>query len=419
MAMMEPDTTWLKERLLQRLELYVRINTTSDLHNEKVMPSTPGQWDLLNLLKEECESLGIPVVLFNDKGYLIARLPSNLPDKGGPTIGFMAHVDTSPEVTGKDVKPQVHADYSGKDIALQDGMVLSPEDFPDLLNHLGDTIITSDGTTLLGADDKAGIAEIMTAVEWLKDHPEITHGPIELIFTPDEETGRGLTDFPLQTLDSEYCYTVDGGEEGVCEVECFNAFRVHVTCKGRVIHLGRARGKLVNAVTMLSSFISMLPGRESPEATDQRYGYYCPLECSGNLEKAEVDIYLRDFDISEIHRRIDTLKALGTAVEKIYTDGSVDLRAEQQYLNMIEHINKKPIGLELLEEAVRRSGIEPVRGIIRGGTDGSKLSRMGIPTPNIFTGGYNFHSRYEWASLRGMTLAAETIVHLCELWAEE
>lgn len=414
---MKPDKEWLEKRLLERLDRYTRIDTTSDLHNEKDLPSTPGQWDLLRLLEAECNNLGIPVVLFNDKGYLIARFPAAGTAGGAATIGFMAHVDTSPDVSGKDVRPQVHPDYDGKPIALEDGLVLTPEEFPELSGHVGDTIITSDGRTLLGADDKAGIAEIMTAVEWLKDHPDIPHGDIELIFTPDEETGRGLTDFPLEVLNSEYCYTVDGGEEGVCEVECFNAFRVHVTCRGRVIHLGQARGKLVNAVTMLSSFISMLPGSESPEATDGRYGYYCPLECRGTLEKAETDIYLRDFDLKEIHRRIAVLEALGAAVEKLYEGGFVEVKAHQQYLNMLEHINRNPQGLELLEKAVSLSGIEPVRDIIRGGTDGSKLSQMGIPTPNIFTGGHNFHSRHEWASLRGMKASAETIIHLCTLWA--
>ena len=418
--MNKPDQTWIKKRVLERLDRYVRIYTTSDPHNEKELPSTPGQWDLLKLLERECRDLGIPVVLFNDNGYLIARVPSNLPSGGDvPAIGFMAHVDTAAEVTGKNVKPRIHENYSGDDITLENGIVLSPAEFPELLKHVGDTIVTADGTTLLGADDKAGIAEILTAVEWLLAHPEVAHGEIELIFTPDEETGRGLTDFPLETLRSEYCYTVDGGEEGVCEVECFNAFRVRLAFRGRVIHLGSARGKLVNAVTMLSAFISMLPGNESPEATDGRYGYYCPLECSGNLEKAELDIYLRDFDLDQIHRRIEALKALGAAVEKIYTGGSVEVVAEQQYLNMIEHINKNPRGLALLEEAVRRAGMEPVREIIRGGTDGSKLSQMGIPTPNIFTGGYNFHSRHEWASLKGMTTAAETVIHLCALWAEK
>jgi len=415
---MNIDKNWLETRLLERLDRYVRVYTTSDPHNENEMPSTPGQWDLLKMLEKECKNLGFPVVLFNDKGYLIARIPSNLSDGGGPTIGFMAHVDTAADVTGENVQPRIHRDYKGTEISLEKGIVLSPEEFPDLLKHTGDTIITSDGTTLLGADDKAGVAEIMTALEWLAEHPEISHGPVEIIFTPDEETGRGLTDFPLEALDSRYCYTVDGGEEGMCEIECFNAYRVHITFHGRVIHPGKARGKLVNAVSMMSSFISMLPGRESPEATDGRYGYYCPIECKGNLEKAETNVYLRDFDLSEIHRRIEALKALGTAVEKMYSGGTVEVSVTEQYLNMLEHIKKEPRGLELLEEAVRRTGIEPVREIIRGGTDGSKLSQMGIPTPNIFTGGFNFHSRQEWVSLRGMSLATETVINLCTLWSE-
>ena len=416
---MNSNTQWIKEQVLDRFLRYVKIDTTSDRHIEEI-PSTPGQWDLLNLLVTELKELGIQDIDLDEHGYLSARIPSNLPEgEAAPVIGFMAHVDTSLDITGKDVKPQLHENYDLGVINLGSGYKLDPEEHPELKGYEGETIITTDGTTLLGADDKAGVAEIMTAIEWLKDHPEVPHGEIEIIFTPDEETGKGMNLFPLKKLKSVYAYTVDGGEEGEVENECFNAYEVKIIFDGKVIHLGAARGKLVNAVTMAGQFINMLPMSESPEATDGRYGYYCPLEIQGSLDKVSLDVFLRDHDESEIQRRIDAIRKMADTTQGIYPGGTVELTVNKQYTNMKEFLAKKPRGMEIVEQAVREAGIEPDVKIIRGGTDGSRLSEMGIPTPNIFTGGHNYHSRYEWAVLSSMVKTVQTLLNVIELWGKE
>lgn len=408
----------IQSPLLERFLRYAKIDTTSDLHVEEI-PSTACQWDLLKLLEQELKDLGLSDVSLNKNGYLIARLPANLPaGKEAPVIGFMAHVDTSSDMSGKDVKPLLHENYDGGVIPLSGEFKLDPEENPELLKYKGETIITSDGTTLLGSDDKAGVAAIMTAVETWINHPEISHGEIEIIFTPDEETGHGMDLFPRNDLRSVYCYTMDGGDEGEIEGECFNAYKVDVTIHGQVIHLGAARGKLVNAVTMAASYVTMLPQAESPEATDERYGYYCPFEMEASLEKANLVFYLRDFELDEILRRVEVLKTLGATLEALYPGAKVEVTPQKQYLNMREHMDKIPQGLSHLEEAIRRAGGEPKYEIIRGGTDGSRLSEMGIPTPNVFVGGHALHSRYEWAVLSSMVKASATVVHLSELWTK-
>lgn len=413
---MKTNTEWFLANLQERFLRYAVIDTMSDRHAD-VMPSTPGQWDLLRLLEKELSALGITDIYMDPLGYLIARIPANKAGIKAPTIGFMAHVDTSSDMSGKAVKPQIHKNYTGTQINLGNGYILDPEEYPALKKVKGHTLITASGDTLLGADDKAGIAEIMTAAEWLLSHPEIPHGDIELIFTPDEETGKGLKDFPVKKLNSLYCYTLDGDLEGIIETECFNAYVVHLHFKGRVIHLGSARGTLINAVNMAAGFINMLPRNESPEATDGRYGYYCPLEISGGPDSAVLDVYLRDFDLQEIFRRIEALKQFASAIEAAFPGGKVEVREEKQYLNMLEHMKKEPRGIEFLEQSVRMAGLEPEMHIIRGGTDGAKLSEMGIPTPNIFTGGDNYHSRFEWVSLNSMQKASEIILNLISLWA--
>lgn len=421
------DRTWLKEQLLDRFIRYVKIDTTSDRHIEEI-PSTPGQWDLLNLLKKEVLELGIEDVTLNSNGYLIIKVPARELPAGGTlaggasgetsqtTIGLMAHVDTASDVSGKNVKPQVFENCQGGDLSIGNGLVLKADENPMLAESFGDTIITSDGSTLLGADDKAGVAEIMTALIWLMNHPDVSHGPLEIIFTPDEETGKGMNLFPLDSLEAECCYTFDGGERGTIEGECFNAYAARVVCTGNVVHLGNARGKLVNAVTMASHFVSMLPRNESPEATDGRYGYYTPFEIRGDLEKAELNVYLRDFESDGMERRLAVLQKLAEAVEAVFPGGKVEVESKRLYTNMRDHIKRESRIMEMLEEAIRRTGVEPERRIIRGGTDGSRLSEMGIPTPNVFTGGYNFHSRLEWASLNTMVEAAETAINLVRLW---
>ncbi|MDC7126192.1 MAG: peptidase T [Spirochaetales bacterium] len=405
----------MTEKILERFIRYAKITTTSDMHKD-VCPSTECQWELLNLLKSELESFGVKDIVLNEYGYLIARLEANT-DNDLPVIGFMAHVDTSSDVSGTDVKPQIHRNYNGEVIQLKDGVVIDPSSDECLAKYVGGTIITSDGTTLLGADDKAGVAEIMSAVEYLINNPDIPHGEIEIIFTPDEETGKGMDRFPLEILKSVFCYTMDGGEEGEIETECFNAYQVKVKFEGKVIHLGSARGKLVNAVTMASAFVNMIPQNESPEATDGRFGYYCPLEMKAELGAAELIILLRDFELPEINRRIESLKKLGLAVEALFEGGKVSIEEGKQYLNMREHMDKVPEGIDYLVKASKAAGVEPVSEIIRGGTDGSRLSEMGIPTPNVFTGGHNFHSKNEWAVLGTMEKSCKTIINIVKLWA--
>ncbi len=363
--------------------------------------------------------MGVEDVTLNDECYVVARLPSNL--KGGaapPIFGFMAHVDTAPDLTGKDVHPQVVERYDGGPIRLNDQYTLDPARYPTLLQYRGETIVTTDGTTLLGADDKAGVAEIMTAVAFLQAHPEIPHGQIEIYFTPDEEIGRGMDRFPSDIARSEFCYTLDGDEEGSVEAECFTAYKVEVDFHGMVIHLGDARGKLANAVTMAANFISMLPRSESPEATDGRFGYYCPLEIRGELDHAWLEVYLRDFERTEIERRIAFLESLGKSIEGAFPGSRVEVRAEKQYLNMRDALQKRPEVIEYLLEAIRKTGVEPKMKAIRGGTDGARFTEMGIPTPNVFAGGHNFHSRFEWVPLPAMVRASETVINLAQLWTQ-
>ena len=419
---MNYNREWIKKELLDRFIKYVKIDTTSDRHIEEI-PSTPGQWELLNILKKELQELGVEELSLDSHGYLIGRLPPRrinpVRDDKNITIGLMAHIDTASDVSGKNVKPQIFENYRGGDLEIGGGYILRTEENPMLEKSIGDTIITSDGTTLLGADDKAGVAEVMTAVKWLKENPDVEHGPFEIIFTPDEETGKGMNLFPLSALNSTCCYTFDGGERGSIESECFNAYNTRIIFTGNVVHLGIARGKLVNAVTMASRYVSMLPQSESPEATDGRFGYYAPLEIKGDLEKAELSVFLRDFEIEGMERRLDALHRIGKAVEALFPGGKVEVESKHLYSNMREHIDKDPKIMDLLEEAIQRTGIQAERKIIRGGTDGARLSEMGIPTPNVFTGGYNFHSRLEWASLNTMACAVETAINLVRLWGEQ
>ncbi len=404
--------------LVERFLRYVQIETTSDRHVQEI-PSTESQWDLLKLLVKELQDIGISDLEMLKNGYIIARVPSNVEGSAPPTIGLMAHVDTASDAPGAGVKPQLHSSYDGSALKIGEGLTLDPEEFPELKRYTGETIITTDGRTLLGADDKAGVAEIMTALAYLHAHPEHKHGPLEIIFTPDEETGKGLDLFPIDKLKSRCCYTLDGGEMATVETECFTAYQVSAKLTGRAIHLGSARGKLVNAVTMAGAFLSMVPQAESPEATDERFGYYAPLEIKGNLEEATIDFFLRDFEEETIQRRIKVLRQIAQTIEAIYPPGKVELTETRQYSNMNNFIRKDPLVADLLLEAVRRTGLTPEPRVIRGGTDGSRLSEMGVPTPNVFTGGHNYHSRLEWAAVPAMVKATETVLHLVELWSEQ
>jgi tripeptide aminopeptidase len=330
----------------------------------------------------------------------------------------MAHIDTAPDLTGENVRPQVHEQYDGGAISLDHDHVLDPDDYPMLRRYEGETIITTDGSTLLGSDDKAGIAEIMTAVRYLIEHPEIPHPSIEIIFTPDEETGRGMDGFPQERLQSRYCFTLDGTDEGSVETECFTAFMATATFTGYVIHPGSARGKLANATAMASQFVSLLPRSESPEATDGRYGFYCPTEISGGISSATVVVIVRDFDISIAQRRLSYLETAARLVEGAFPGGSVSIDVRRQYLNMAEFLGEHPDVVENVKTAIRQTGMEPAVHQIRGGTDGARLSERGIPTPNIFTGGQNLHGRYEWIALPAMVRASKTVINLVQLFVD-
>jgi tripeptide aminopeptidase len=405
------------EELMNRFVSYVKVDTQSNRHLEET-PTTKGQWDLARKLECELRELGLPSVELNDHCYIIAHLPASPGKERAPCVGLMAHMDTASDVSGSGVRPRVIKNYDGKAVQLSEQYVLDPAEFPDLVDHVDDTIIVTDGSTLLGADDKAGLAETMTAISWLMSHPELKHGPIDLYFTPDEETGKGMDKFPLQKAKAVACYTLDGGKAPEVEAECFNAYAVKAEFFGRVIHIGAARGKLANAVAMAASFIGMLPRSESPEATDAWYGYYCPIEVSGTLDHAWTEVYLRDFSSERMQERIAALKVFADAVEAQFPDGQVKLEITRQYLNMKEKLDARPEVLEKLNRAIRTAGYEPEMKPIRGGTDGSRLTEMGVPTPNLFTGGYNYHSRFEWASLSEMALAVETVVNLALIWAE-
>jgi tripeptide aminopeptidase len=411
------DNSLLKNLVVPRFMNYVRYWTTSDRHAAET-PSTPGQWDLAKALVEELGGLGIKDVELTDHCYVIARLPPSPGKERAPAVGFLAHMDTAGDVSGKDVRAQLVENYDGNRIGLAGGYALDPKNDPRLAAEKGRAIIHTDGTTLLGADDKAGIAEIMGAAEYLLTRPEITHGPVELIFSPDEETGKGLPEFPLDTIKSAACYTVDGGSLGELEIECFNAYGVNVRFEGKVIHVGSARGILANAALMAASFAAMLPRSESPEATDGYYGYYCPIEIKGDLETASLDLLIRDFEREGMNRRLAALDSFARAVEAQFPGGKVITEAKAQYYNMKEKIDARPEVLARLQKAAANLGIEFRLKPIRGGTDGSRLTEMGVPTPNIFTGGHNAHSRLEWASVFEMTAACKMVIELIRLWGE-
>lgn len=406
------------DRVLPRFLNYVRFWTTSDRHTIET-PSTPGQWELARALEAELRALGLTDIELTDHCYLIARIPATPGREKAPTIGLLAHLDTSSDVSGKDVKPLVTTNFDGKPIVLAEGRSLDPADDGTLLDHVGDTIVSSDGTTLLGADDKAGLAEIMGALDFLLSHPDIPRGPLEIMFTPDEETGKGLPEFPKERVRAVACYTIDGGPAGELEAECFTAYKADVEFTGKVIHVGYARGKLANAALMAATFASMLPRSESPEATDGYYGYYGLTEIKGDMEKAAIELLLRDFEQEGMERRMAALRAFAAATEAQFPGGKVEVKPQLQYLNMKRKIAAQPRVIELLRKAVEIIGLESYLKPIRGGTDGSRLTELGIPTPNVFAGGRNFHSRTEWVPLSDMVASTRTIIELVRLWSDE
>jgi tripeptide aminopeptidase len=407
----------LEDLIVPRFLKYVGYWTTSNRKVEET-PSSPGQWELAKALAEELKGLGVTDVELTDHCYLIARIPGSGGKGKAPTVSFMAHMDTAEDVSGKDVKARYVKNYDGEKIELAGGLALDPKADPDLAAHKGKGLIHTDGNSLLGADDKAGIAEIMAVLEYILKNPEIGHGPLEIIFTPDEETGKGLPEFPLDRINSAACYTLDGGPLGELETECFNAYKADISFKGRVIHIGTARGILANAVSMAAAYAAMLPRSESPESTDGYYGYYCPMEIQGTLESARLEVFLRDFDREGMRRRISGLEAFAKAVEAQFPSGKVTVEPRLQYLNMREKIEARPELMKTLKRAFENAGVEPRLKPIRGGTDGSRLTELGIPTPNIFTGGRNYHSRLEWVSVPEMAAACRVLIELIKLHGE-
>jgi len=405
------------ETILKRFLRYAVIHTMSDPHVTDKRPSTDGQLELLNILYNELKELGIEDVTFDEKGYVVAKIISNV-DKETTPIAFMAHVDTADDVWGNDVKPRVIEDYDGSAIALNDQYSLDPTEHPDLKDEVGSTIVVTDGTTLLGGDDKSGVAIIMSVAEYLMSHREVKHGLVEFVFTSDEEIGSGMDAFDLSLIDAKVCYTIDGNGGGEIEGECFNAATVKVEFTGVPYHLGAARGRLVNSVSMAATFMNAIPRSESPESTDGRYGYYSVDDIKGTIVHTSLAYYVRDFDSARLEERIDTLKSVGMSVEKLFPGGKVSLSTTHSYSNMAQEIKKNPEVMESIFASAKSIHLPLVEKVIRGGTDGARLTSMGVPTPNIFTGGHNLHSRYEWLSIRQATHSALLVEEIVNYWVK-
>lgn len=408
----------MKNEIIERFTRYVKVDTQAN-ENSETCPSTEGQWTLARLLEDELQAVGLAEVTVDENGYVMATLPSNT-DKDVPTIGFMAHMDTSQDFSGANVNPRLIEHYDGKDIMLNKdlGIVLSTESFPDLAKYKGQTLITTDGTTLLGADDKAGIAEIITAMAYLIEHPEIKHGRIRVAFTPDEEIGRGPHRFNVPAFNAAFAYTLDGGPLGELEYESFNAALATVTFKGVVVHPGTAKGKMVNSAKLAMAFNSKLPAEEAPEFTDGYEGFYFLHSITGKVDGTKLRYYIRDFDKANFQARKDRLAEIAREMEAQYGPGSVTLEVKDQYYNMREKIEPVKEIVDVAHQAMENLGIKPIVKPIRGGTDGSQLSYMGLPTPNIFAGGENFHGKYEFVSVESMVKAAQVIVEIVRLFEE-
>jgi tripeptide aminopeptidase len=407
----------LAEDAAERFVRYVRIDTQSD-EDSTSYPSTAKQLDLLRVLVGELTELGLDDVAFDDNGYVTATLPATVSHEA-PTIAFFAHVDTAREVSGADVAPQ-RIRYEGGDIPLgSSGSAIRPAESPELEHHVGHDLITTDGTTLLGADDKAGIAEIVAAVAYLQTNRDVPHGTIKVAFNPDEEIGRGVIHFPVDSFGAVAAYTVDGSTTGEVQSETFSGAQVRMTIKGRAIHPGWAKGELVNAIKLAAAIVERLPkDRLSPETTDGREGYVHPIVVSGDSSQVELRFIVRDFENDLLDQHVELLRSIAAEVAATDERCSIDVESFIQYHNMRDTLERYPEIVANLEEAVRRVGLEPRRTAIRGGTDGSALTEMGLPTPNIFTGGHDAHSEREWICVDDMGLAAATIVELAKIWAE-
>lgn len=398
----------------ERFLKYVKFDTESD-ETTGTTPSTPGQFVLLQELKKELEEIGLEEISLDNNGYLMATLPSNT-DKAVPTVGFISHVDTSPDLTGKNVNPRIVKNYDGKDILLDAGnnIVLSPVDFPELLHHTGKDLVVTDGKTLLGADDKAGVAEIISAVAYLKAHPEIKHGKVRIGFTPDEEIGQGADHFDVEKFNADWAYTMDGGDIGELEYENFNAAGAKISIQGRSVHPGYAKGKMVNALVIAHKLIGLLPAQERPEHTCGYEGFFHLNSMQGTIDSASLSYIIRDHDRSIFENRKKTMQEAVDYINKLYP-GSTTVDIRDQYYNMREKVEPQKYIIDYAFAAMEAVGVKPNVRPIRGGTDGARLSFMGLPCPNIFAGGLNFHGRYEFVPVQSMEKAVEVIIKIAQL----
>jgi len=409
------QTEW-REKLVTRFLKYVKTYTESEAFLDK-FPSTDRQWDLANYLVEELKQIGLEDVSIDENGYVFGYVPSTV-DHEVPTIGFVSHMDTSPDFSGENVQPQIWENYDGGDIKLNESMILSPNEFPELSQYKGQTIITTDGTTLLGADDKAGVAEIVTAAEYLIAHPEIKHGRIAIGFTPDEEVGRGADFFNVEKFGAEWGYTMDGSEIGELEYENFNAASGIVTIKGKSVHPGYAKDKMINASNIAMEFAAQLPNDEVPELTDGREGFFHLAKITGNVSEAKMVYIIRDHDMEQYEARKALFLQIAADIQERFDHEVITSEVSDQYFNMIEKVKEKFQSVEIAEQALKDCGVTPNIKPIRGGTDGARLSFMGLPCPNIFAGGHNFHGPYEYVPVESMEKATEIIVRIAELTAE-
>lgn len=405
------------EKILDRFLRYVSVDTQSD-ENSESQPSSAKQLDLLRMLRDELTAMGVEATL-DEYGYVMATLPSNI-DRKVPVVGFIAHVDTSPDASGANVRPQIIENYDGGDIALKGvpGLFLKPSEFPELLGHKGETIITTDGTTLLGADDKAGVAEIMNAVQYMVEHPEFKHGEIKIGFTPDEEIGRGVVKFDVKKFGAEYAYTMDGGEVGELEFENFNAASAKIHIQGRNVHPGYAKGKMKNAILIGMELNSLLPVQQRPEFTEGYEGFFHIISFKGSVEEADFGYIIRDHDRAKFEEKKEVIGKCVAFINEKYGEGTASLEVKDQYYNMRQQVEPYYFIVEKAVKAMEMEGIEVRIQPIRGGTDGANLSFKGLPCPNIFAGGLNFHGKMEFAPLESIEKASKVVLNIISLFAE-
>ena len=403
--------------LLERFLKYVSIHTTSD-ENTGLVPSTPQQMEFAKILAEELKDMGMQDVSLDKKGYLMATLPSNI-DKNVPTVGFISHLDTSPDMSGKNVKPRIVENYDGNDIVLneKENIVLSPKQFPELTMYRGQSLVVTNGLTLLGADDKAGIAEIMTAMDYFIKTPDVKHGKVRIAFNPDEEIGLGAHHFDVEKFGCQFAYTMDGGEIGELEYENFNAARAKVTFYGTNVHPGYAKNKMVNSMKIATKFMATVPANESPEYTDGYEGFYHLTGIGGDVEKTTVSYIIRDHDRKKFEERKAHLQMLVDKINSEFGYNTATLEVKDQYYNMKEKIEPVKYIVDIASEAIRQAGVEPKVKPIRGGTDGAQLSFKGLPCPNIFAGGHNFHGKYEFVPIQSMEKATEVVKNIIKIVA--